>query len=283
MKKPAKDTAKDSAKLYDPKSRITLGSDMPDVEDLEYIVMPTWWQESTMTKGLPFKKVVVIAGDSDSGKTSASIVAIKSAQEQGVSVLYVETEGKTTKKDFTDWGVDTSKIFIMQESIAEEIYDAICDFLTARWQSDPEERFLVVIDSIGNVLSVHDFERNMAESSQRPGGKGKANREGLNKLVEKRKKGMMALLLISYTYDNIGSPGKTNAGGKIVNFCSSLTYQVSRKSWIEATVKGEKVRKGATVAWKLFKNHIDRSNPGPKVIEFDITSEGFKYKGGKDD
>jgi len=277
-----KDLLEKISKLHSP-SKIMLGSDMPNASDIEYVVMPTWWQESTLTKGLPFKQIVLIAGDSDSGKTSMAITAIKAAQEQGVTVLYVETEGKTTKKDFTTWGVDPTKIYVMQESIAEEIYDNTCKFIDRQRQENPDGKLLVVIDSLGNVLSIHDADRDMADTSQRPGGKGKANREGLTKLLAKRTQYNIALLLINYTYDNIGSPGKTNAGGKALNFLSSLTYQTSRKSWIEGTVKGEKVRRGAKVQWKLFKNHIDRNNMGPKVIEFDITSEGFKYNGGSDE
>ena len=262
------------------KSKIVLGSDLPDAASLEYVEMPEWWQKGTNTKGLPFRKIVMIAGDSDSGKTSCSIAAIKAAQEQNVGVLYVETEGKTTKKDFTDWGVDPTKLYMMQESVAEEIYDQVCEFILAQ----PEDKkFLVVIDSIGNVISKHDMERSMSESSSKPGGKGKTNREGLNKLIALRTQRDLALLIINYTYDNIGSPGKTNAGGKAVNFFSSLTYQTSRKGWLEKTVKGQKVRIGAKVQWKLFKNHLDRSNMGPKVIEFDITSEGFTLAGAGDE
>ncbi len=279
----AKETVDKMNKLYNKTpSKISLAEEMPDASELKYIEMPRWWQESTNTKGLPFRKIVMIAGDSDSGKTSCSIAAIKAAQEQGVTVLYVETEGKTTKKDFTDWGVDPKKLYIMQESVAENIYDEVCAFAEDKIESNPEGKLLIVIDSVGNVISKHDASRSLADSSQRPGGKGKTNREGLNKLIALRTQYDIALLIINYTYDNIGSPGKTNAGGKAVNFFSSLTYQTSRKSWIEATIKGVKVRKGAKVQWKLFKNHIDRPNPGPKVVEFDITSDGFKYSASSD-
>ena len=270
--------------LYRKKSsKIILGSEMTDVEDLEYVELPEWWKAATNTKGLPFRKIVMIAGDSDSGKTSLAIASIKAAQEQGVDVLYVETEGKTSKGDFTAWGVDPSKVFILQESIVENIYDDVLAFIDDRIESLPEKKLLIVIDSLGSVISKHDAERDMAESSSRPGGKGKSNREGLNKLIAKRTQHDIALLLINYTYDNLGSPGKTNAGGKALNFFSSLTYQTSRKQWIEKTVKGEKVRVGARVQWKLFKNHINRASPGSKVIEFDITATGFSLVGGSDE
>jgi RecA/RadA recombinase len=270
--------------LQRPKSNIFSAEEMPTAEDLKYIEMPSWWVEGTKTRGLPFRKIVMIAGDSDSGKTSASIEAIKAAQKQDVTILYVETEGKTTRKDFTDWGVDPKKkLFILQESIAEKVYDDTLGFLDDRLTKNPKEEILVIIDSIGNVISKHDTERVLAESSQRPGGKGKTNREGLNMLIAKRALHDIAVLIVNYTYANIGSPGKTNAGGKAVNFFSSLTYQTSRKSWIEKTVKGEKVRVGARVQWTLFKNHLDRSNPGPKSIELDITSAGISLVGSSND
>lgn len=269
----AEQIAKNASKLYKPE--ITLASEMPDNSELQYVEMPEWWQKGTHTKGIPFRKLVVIAGDSDSGKTSCSIAALKAALEQGYQALYVETEGKTNKQDFINWGVDPSKFYFMSDSISENIYSRVLTFLKAK----KDQKFLVIIDSLGNVLSKHDAERDLADSSAKPGGKGKANREGLNSLISLRTQQDIALLVITYTYDNMGSPGKTNAGGKAVNFYNCLCYQTSRKSWLEKTVKGEKIRIGAKVQWKLFKNHIDRQNPGPKVIEFDITADGISLAG----
>ncbi len=276
MAKKAAEKAKDLTRPGGP--RFFLAEEMPDEDQLEYVEMPSWWTEGTKTKGLPFGKIVQIAGDSDSGKTSCCISAIKAAQEQNVTTLYIETEGKTQKQDFINWGVDPKKLYILQDSIAENIYDAACDFIDLH----KSQKMLIVLDSIGNVLSTHDADRSLAESAGKPGGKGKTNREGLNKLIAKRTQAKVAILLINYTYANIGSPGKTNAGGKALNFFSSLTYQTSRKSWLEKTINGQKVRIGAKVQWTLFKNHIDRQNPGPKVIEMDITAEGIKLVGASD-
>jgi len=282
MAKKLEDLAKKNSEITakNTKNKIYTLDDMPTAEDLRYVEMPEWWVKGTNTKGIPFGKIVMIAGDSDSGKTSCSIAAMKAAQEQNVSVFYCETEGKTTRADLTNWGITNKNFFFTSSSVAEEIYDLVCDFLMSRDSSEP---FLVVLDSIGNVISRHDAERSMADSSSKPGGKGKTNREGLNKLIAMRTQRDIALLVINYTYDNIGSPGKTNAGGKAVNFFSSLTYQTSRKAWIEKTEKGEKKRIGAKVTWKLFKNHLNRNAPGPKSIEIDITADGMKLAGSSND
>lgn len=265
----------------DPKkaAKFGQGNDLRALNDEDFVLMPEWWQKGTNTKGLPFGKIVMIAGDSDSGKTSAAVAAMKAAQTQGHGVLYVETEGKTTKNDLESWGVDSEQIMLVQSSIAEEAFEMMFDLWDSFFDKYPEAKLLVVFDSLGNVVSKRDIEIDLTSQNQKPGGKGQTNRLGLNKLVAKRDEDDVAVLMINYTYDNIGSPGKTNAGGKAVNFFSCLTYQTSRKGWLEKTVKGVKHRTGAKVQWRLFKNHLDKTNPGPKSIELDITAEGITLVG----
>ncbi len=262
---------------------IGLGSKLRGLADSDFLIMPEWWQKGTNTKGIPFGKIVMIAGDSDSGKTSCAIAAMKAAQEQGVAVLYVETEGKTTTQDLVSWGVKADEVMLVQESIAERAFEAMFALWDQFFASYPKGRLLVVFDSLGNVVSMRDSKIDLTTANQKPGGKGQINRLGLNKLIAKRDESDVAVLMINYTYDNIGSPGKTNAGGKAVNFFSCLTYQTSRKGWLEKTVKGVKMRIGAKAQWRLFKNHLDKANPGPKSIELDITAEGIKLTGESDE
>lgn len=264
-------------------NKIGLGDKLRSGADSDFLIMPEWWQKGTNTKGLPFGKVVMIAGDSDSGKTSCAIAAMRAAQTQDVAVLYVETEGKTTTQDLMNWGVDASQVMLVQSSIAEEAFELMFKLWDGFFDKYPDNKLLVIFDSIGNVVSKRDSQIDLTSENQKPGGKGQINRLGINKIVAKRAEHDVAVLMINYTYDNLGSPGKTNAGGKAVNFFSSLTYQTTRKGWLEKTIKGEKVRVGAKVQWKLFKNHIDRANPGPKVLELDITSDGIQLVGASDE
>lgn len=267
---------KDSPKLS---SKIGVGSNLSELSDKDYIIMPNWWKECTGVLGIPFGRIVMIAGDSDSGKTSAAIEAMKAAQKQEVGVIYVETEGKTTKNDLKNWGVDPGNILLIQSSIAEEAFElmfAAWDEFKKNYANSP---LLIIFDSIGNVVSQRDAEINLTEQNSKPGGKGQINRLAINKMVSKRDESGAAILIINYTYDNIGSPGKTNAGGKAVNFFSSLTFQTTRKGWVERQVKGEKVRVGAEVVWKLFKNHLNKSEENHKEFTLRITSEGISCVG----
>lgn len=259
--------------------RIGVGSNLSKLTDSDYIIMPKWWEDCSGVKGLPFGKLVMIAGDSDSGKTSAAIEAMKAAQAQDVGVIYVETEGKTTERDLQSWGVDPSGLLLVQSSIAEEAFELLFTAWDAFKNKYPGSKLLVVFDSIGNVVSQRDSEIDLMEQDSKPGGKGKINRLAINKMVAKRDEDQAAILVINYTYDNIGSPGKTNAGGKAVNFFSSLTFQTSRKGWYEKQVNGQKVRVGADVSWKLFKNHLNRSGVNKKDFTLRITSDGISVIG----
>ena len=264
---------KDNPKLA---NRVGVGSNLSQLTEKDFIKMPNWWFEATGSIGLPFGKMVMIAGDSDSGKTTAAIEAMKAAQAQGVGVIYVETEGKTTEADLTAAGVDSSGILLVQSSIAEEAFQLMFAAWDSFKASYPNSPLLVVFDSIGNVVSQRDSEIDLTEQDSKPGGKGKVNRLAINKMVSKRDEDNAAILIINYTYDNIGSPGKTNAGGKAVNFFSCLTFQTSRRGWVEKQVQGKKVRVGVDVVWKIYKDHLNRTGIKKKESTLRITSEGVQ-------
>jgi RecA/RadA recombinase len=270
---------KENTRKSDLMAKLGTGDNLKELSEDNFLIMPKWWQDATGTFGIPYGGMVQIAGDSDSGKTSCAIEAMKAAQAQGAAVLYIETEGKTTKNDLQSWGLDTSQIMLAQSAIAEKAFSSMFKLWDKFNKHYPGEKLLVVFDSIGNVVSQHDEEMDMAETNQRPGGKGKTNRAGINLMISRCEKHKAAILVLNYTYDNIGSPGKTNAGGKSLNFFSSLTYQTTRKGWYEIEKKGVKIRKGADVRWTLFKNHINKTNPGPKIIDLRITAEGIELLG----
>lgn len=256
---------------------IGTGNDLRQLTEKDFIHLPEWWQTATGTFGMPFGRIVLVAGGSDSGKTSLAIQAIKSALDQDCGVIYAETENKTTEKDFVAWGVDPTQIILVRSSVAEELAERLFEAWDGFKSKYPDAPLFVVLDSLGNMISIRDSEIDLTEQSSQPGGKGKINRLLLNKMVSKMHEDNTAVLLISYTYDNMGgSHGKTNAGGNALNFFSVLTYQTSRKSWLERTEKGQKVRYGAEVTWKLFKNHINKDSPVKDAV-FHITAEGIKH------
>jgi len=266
-------------------SQMGLGNTLQDIskDPNDYVLMPDWWQDSFGIPGLQFHKIVQIAGDSDTGKTSLALEAILRAQQQGYGVIYIETEGKTGEADLLAKGIDPAGVMTVHSAITEEAFDGALKLWDAFFADYPSEKLLLVYDSYGNTVSMRDSAIDMTKDSQKPGGAAKTNRMGINAMIARMQRDPVAVLVVNYTYDNIGSHGKINAGGKALNFFSMLTLQSSRVKWIEVTKQGQKVRKGATVRWKVYKNHYAKSLMDehgkqillPSFIDLNITSEGF--------
>jgi len=249
-----------------------------------FIVMPDWWKEYFGVIGLEFGKIVQIAGDADTGKTSLALEAMLRAQKQGFGVLYVETEGKTTEADFVLKGIDPKGIMVVSSAITEEAFDGALRCWSEFFRDFPNEKLLFVYDSYGNTVSKRDAVLNITKDSQKPGGAAKTNRLGLNTMIARMQTDPVAILIVNYTYANIGSKGQTNAGGKALNFFSMLTLQAHRIGWIDVIRGGITVRAGAKIRWKVYKNHyaktlLDENGKQillPSQIDLSITVEGFK-------
>jgi RecA/RadA recombinase len=223
----------------------------------------------------------MIAGDTDSGKTSTAIQAMKAAQDKGIQVFYAETENKTNTSDFVKWGVDPDKVLVIQETIAEHLYQSLFTYIRGFKESFPGKELLVIVDSMGNVVSQRSQDMDLTEESDKPGEKGKINRQMLEILIslvrDKSSDVRIATLLINYTYDNIGyAKGKTAAGGKGPMQFSSLVYQTQRKGTEYETTKGVDTKSAAVVLWTLIKNHIYKDKPGAHKVTIEIDSAGMR-------
>lgn len=249
----------------------------------DYVVLDSWYKEKFGVMGLKFGHMVQWAGKSDSGKTSFSLYAMKKAQEQGCAIIYVETEGKTGPEDLISAGIDPDGVICIYSSITEEAFELMLKAVDSVLSDYPDAKILTVFDSFGNTTSVRDSALEMTQKSAMVGGAAKTNRLGLSALRAKMSKDPIAALIVNRTYDNLNSPGKSNAGGDAINFFSMLTIQSARKGWYERTVDKVKVKAGAVVIWNVYKNHYAKALKGedgksillPKSVELRITGEGI--------
>jgi hypothetical protein len=158
------------------------------------------------------------------------------------------------------------------------MYQGIDDYLDTVQEVDPKAKILLIIDSLGNTVSETEAKSSIRDSIQMCK-RANVNNRAFSRLLPRLGKSI-AMLVINQTYDNMGSPGKTNKGGKNKDFYCMLTFQTTRIGWLEGQVKGEKVRKGAKVKWSVFKNHlIDNDKLLGKQFELDVTGDGIALKG----
>jgi RecA/RadA recombinase len=291
-KKDLKDIIAQAQKSFkDPrmKNKLSTAAELQSISNNpdDYIRLPEWYKEAYGVPGIQFGKSVVWAGPSDSGKTSFCIEVMRAAQQQGVQVIYVETELKTTLEDLTNAGIDTDLVALAQSAIIEEAWELMFAMWDAIHANDPTTRVLVVFDSLGNTVSQHDKEINMMEQNSKVGGSAKTNRLGMNKLVAIAQERNAALLVISRTYANLNAPGKTVAGGQALAFFATVVTETTRVGWITGTTQGVTIRKGAEVEWRIRKNHYAKALktadgkplPLPEKTRFTITEKGIQRKG----
>ena len=177
-------------------SMISTGAEMTTpTEPEDFVVMPEWFARMSGTLGLPFGYVVMIAGNTDSGKTSFTIEAMKSAQRQNVNVILVDTEKKTTSRRLEQWGVNPEQIARVQPEYLEEAYDGIDKWIDYIKNADEDARILVVFDSVGNTPAFKETENSVDDTLQL-GLAAKSNKRGMRRLVPKLKRDNIAMLLI---------------------------------------------------------------------------------------
>jgi len=263
-----------------------LGNSLEKISDNpeDYVVMPPYFKEHFGIMGYPFGKWTQISGKPDAGKTTACLLAMKAAQEQGHAIVYVETEGKTSESDLLSAGIDPAGVLTINTNITEEIFEAATIALDQIADDFPEAKVLLIIDSYGNTTSMRDSEIKFTEKVGMVGGAAKTNRMGIGAINARQLNQEITVLIINYSYANLGSVGETNAGGRALEFACSLIMSAARVKNYEVTRKGIKVKAGIEGRYRTTKNHYTKGLKDengepvllPKDLNFRISAQGFE-------
>jgi recombination protein RecA len=115
-------------------------------------------------KGIPMGKVTVLAGESGAGKSYiAAGNIVKSAQEQGIFVVLIDSENALDEKWLHALNVDTSeeKLLKLNMSMIDDVAKTVSEFMKEYREMAEEERpkVLFVIDSLGMLLTPTDVDQ----------------------------------------------------------------------------------------------------------------------------
>lgn len=103
--------------------------------------------------GLREGSCVVMTGDPKCGKTTSSLYFAAKAQKQGKNVIYLNTEGRLTKENFTGIkGLDPEKIKIIQATQEQPIVSAetFLNVLETYIKTTPD--LVAIVDSTSNMV-----------------------------------------------------------------------------------------------------------------------------------
>ena len=146
-------------------------------KEIEWIIMPSAFQEALKIPGFPMGRTSMIRGRSDTGKSTLKNCAIASAMRQGILPVIFETEGNFDFQYAKDCGMDITPIYDEVEYIDEETGEVckkkeivdwegdyilftnkkICDFCGDMDYSDgkrkSKKRLVPVIEDIGFIMN----------------------------------------------------------------------------------------------------------------------------------
>lgn len=146
-------------------------------KEIEWIIMPSAFQEALKIPGFPMGRTSMIRGRSDTGKSTLKNCAIASAMRQGILPVIFETEGNFDFQYAKDCGMDITPIYEEVEYIDEETGEVckkkeivdwegdyilftnkkICDFCGDMDYSDgkrkSKKRLVPVIEDIGFIMN----------------------------------------------------------------------------------------------------------------------------------
>ena len=129
------------------------------IEELKYktdswIPMSPAFSEAIMLPGIPEGRMTVVYGKPDSGKSTLALEAIAGALKAGILPILINTEKKFSWEHAKKMGVNKEDILYVDslESV-ENIANYIKERLKDQTKGDLPADILIVIDSVGNVLS----------------------------------------------------------------------------------------------------------------------------------
>lgn len=105
-------------------------------------------------KGIPVGLITAFAGESSTGKSFICANVAREAQKQGFIVIYVETENSPIGDMLTKVGADSENIIKPEGCFTiAAVKNNLVKTLRAIHEQYPDSKILVILDSLGNLVS----------------------------------------------------------------------------------------------------------------------------------
>ena len=266
--------------------KIILSDDLDD-----YVVSNEvkFWKPLTGIIGIPYGRIVQIAGKPDSGKTTTAMAFMKAAQEAGTLVILWDSERKFSAKRYKNSiGGDPSSILIVSSNSITEGAKQVSWYIKGAKEQNPDVKILVVWDSVGATLNTkEDIDDEASDDyDKQPGVTAKQVSWAIKKLNaliyryrnEENGKHTVAVCCVNQVYANIGSVGSTEKGGTELYYLSSIILNLSRKKDLNRVRGGQKIKYGIVTRAKVKKNHLFDGEDCIAELDLVVSSDGIKLE-----
>lgn len=220
----------------------------------------------TFGGGIPFGKILEVAGEESSGKSLIAYNFAYATQQLGGHVIWVDAEQAWMNSWAQENGIDPAGVTVIRDTRIENIADALAD-LTIYWRSQltHNEPILLVVDSIAAMDCADNIDSKMVDGKSEMGGRAKA----LYKFFRIRSE-LFYRLGITQIYINqlrtalnvgFGKDNTTTTGGAALKFYASIRAAFYAGRGITVKYRGKERKAGKLVTIRLIKNKVAPPRP----------------------
>ena len=184
--------------------------------------------------GIPKGRVTMLAGESMTGKSLFVMKILAAAQKEGLIPVIFDTENAIDPEGAERLGLDVSNVKYVPCISIEQTRNALYKFLTSIKEKGLEGKFIVAIDSLGNLQSELSLNRmNKDSTSVDMGTNARAMKTLMQTCTNLGAVTQTTILCTNHVYDNpaalFPSIEKNMPGGKSCVYLPSVTVQLARK------------------------------------------------------
>ena len=184
--------------------------------------------------GIPKGRVTMLAGESMTGKSLFVQKILAKAQEDGLIPVIFDTENAIDPEGAQRLGLDVSKVKYVPCISIEQTRNALFKFLTSVKEKGLEGKFIVAIDSLGNLQSELELARMGKDSTSADmGTRARAMKSLMQTCTNLGAVTQTTILCTNHVYDDpaalFPSIEKNMPGGKSCVYLPSITVQLARK------------------------------------------------------
>lgn len=200
--------------------------------------------------GIPDGRLTVLYGESQTMKSYFVQKILANAQKQGKIPVIFDTENAIDPEGAERLGLDTSKVKYIPTFNIEKCRNDIYKFLTAVKQKGLCGKFIIAVDSLGNLESQLEQNRMEKESASADmGSRAKAIGSLLRTLTQLCALTQTPAIVTNHVYDDPSAMHptlvKTMPGGKKTIYLPSVSVQLMRKPVKEDVVKSDDTKLAA--------------------------------------
>ena len=220
----------------------------------------------TFGGGIPFGKILEVAGEESSGKSLIAYNFAYATQQLGGHVIWVDAEQSWMNSWAEANGVDPNRVTVVNDTRIDNVADIVADLaLYLRAQLVHNEPILLVVDSIAAMDCADNIDSKMVEAKAEMGGRAKA----LYKYFRIRSE-LFYRLGITQIYINqlrtalnvgFGKDNTTTTGGAALKFYASIRAAFYSGKSITVKHKGKERKAGKLVTIRIIKNKVAPPRP----------------------